>query len=473
MRRFVKNVGLTGLSTIVAQGLTFLLFLIAARFVGPADFGVYAIAALILAYSVLISEFGGGAYLIYREGPLQIETTGTLLILNQILSLVLAVPLFFAAEAITGFFGFSSPELIQLACCVIPITSLSGINKAILQKALKFKFLAALEIIANIIAFLAGWLFLILGEGIISLVIFNLVRATCEIFLFFLFQKNPYRLFFTKEELSKIYEFSVNVVLGNIFIQLYRSFDQLLVGKNLGDLYLGFYSVAYKIMLFPVHRISGVVAKVMYPTLARSRDNMDALRLDYVRITSTSTAVVTFLFTTIALHAEVFVSIVLGSDWNSVAELLVIFAPVGVLQSVLGSVGPLFMLMGRTAYALKLQIASTLTLFIFVLVGVNFGVVGVCWAYLAANLVLFLPIFKRSVGVIELEFSKAVVPIAKWSCFFAAAPLAAFFVMQLVSSSSLVIFIGSLILSAAIAATFVLMFQRSEGFGKSYASVRG
>jgi PST family polysaccharide transporter len=56
---------------------------------------------------------------------------------------------------------------------------------------------------------------------------------------------------------------------GFIFVNYFAlNMDNLLVGRLLGSAPLGFYNLAYNLLVFPSSNISSVVGRVMFPALS-------------------------------------------------------------------------------------------------------------------------------------------------------------------------------------------------------------
>ena len=89
---FSRSVGITGISSAFSQGLTLLLFVIIARYLGPSDMGLYAIIAIVIAYANIVGEFSGAAYLIHSQ-KLDAALINSVFTLNLIIVGLLLTPL--------------------------------------------------------------------------------------------------------------------------------------------------------------------------------------------------------------------------------------------------------------------------------------------------------------------------------------------------------------------------------------------
>jgi PST family polysaccharide transporter len=404
-KTFIKNVGITGFSSLCAQGLTLLLFFIAVRFLGPGDIGLFAIISVIVAYANLLGEFGGSAYIVHSK-KLDSSIIDAVFTLNLLIAITLTVIFYLLASFFYEFFDLTQLFPIQLASMTIFFYSLGSVFKGVLQRELLFKKLSLAELFSSIISFLFSIFLLFFEYGVIALVSFPLVKGAIELLINLYFTNRKYSLSFDFKIWKKIYDFSIYLLINNTINQASRSADQLIIARQFGDVMLGFYSVAYKIMLFPVHRFVGIVSKVAFPTLASQRDDYSRLGSNYTRMVVVAALSATTLVSLIWFNTDVFVRTLLGEGWIDVVPLLNILVPVAIMQSVMSTVGSLFLITGKTKYGLKLQIISTTVTIISFIIGSNWGVIGICWAYLISNLLLFIPLYNASISIINLKLSE-------------------------------------------------------------------
>ena len=113
-----------------------------------------------------------------------------------------------------------------------------------------------------------------------QLLICTIVNA---ILLWFLSPWRP-RFWFAFSDIKDIFKFSANLTAFNILNYFARNIDQLLIGKFLGAQALGYYSLAYKIMLYPLQNISQVIGKVMYPAFSKIHEDLEKVRLNYLKM---------------------------------------------------------------------------------------------------------------------------------------------------------------------------------------------
>jgi PST family polysaccharide transporter len=119
----------------------------------------------------------------------------------------------------------------------------------------------------------------------------------------------------------------------------------------------------------------------------------DQIRLagTYIRATAAITLLTAPLMVGFFVLREPFVAVALGDRWLPVANVLAWLVPVGLLQSIGTSVGPLYLATGRTDVMFKWGIGAGLLVIPAFAIGLQWGITGVATAYAVVSLLLFWP----------------------------------------------------------------------------------
>ena len=189
----------------------------------------------------------------------------------------------------------------------------------------------------------------------------------------------------------------------------------MIVGRFLGVNALGTYSMAYRLMLFPIQNLSFVASRALFPALSRLQEAPDQMAVLYTRAVAAVAAVSLPLMAGLWVLREPCVRVLFGSQWGDVADVIAWLAPVGALQSIVSTTGALYMAKGRTDLLMKLgDLGAILAIGAFIL-GVSGGVTAVAQCYLIANVIGFVPYTvgaERVVNMAYCAFLKAILPPA-------------------------------------------------------------
>ncbi len=101
-------------------------------------------------------------------------------------------------------------------------------------------------------------------------------------------------------------------------------------------------------MLYPLQNITAVFSRVMFPVYSKLQNDHTTIRDMYLRLTN-NIALLSFpLMLFITASADILLLSLLGEKWSSTIPLLIILAPVGMIQSIYTPAGTIFQAKGRT-----------------------------------------------------------------------------------------------------------------------------
>lgn len=361
------------------------------RLLPPSDFGLVAMAAVVTGFASLFRDFGTAAAIIQKPDPSP-QLLDSVFWLNMAFGTGLAVLLgLFAPLIALGFAEFRLKEVLWVLALTFPIVSLGAVHQALLEKTSRFRPLAIVETVAAFVS-LAGAIWVArAGWGVFSLVLQTLLAAFLT--TAGLWMVSQWRPFFRwdAQEIRGVMIFSGNLVSFNVFNYFIRNVDNLLIGRFLGASDLGYYAMAYRLMLWPLQNISSMVGRALFPVFSRLQADQDRLAGAYVRATAAITLVTAPLMFGFFVLREPFIAVALGERWQPVAGVLAWLVPVGLLQSISTSVGALYLATGRTDVMFKWGIAAGLLAVPALIIGLQWGITGVAAAYALASLLLFWP----------------------------------------------------------------------------------
>ena len=357
------------------------------RLLPPADYGVMAMAGVVTALAGMLRDMGTGAAIIQRK-ELTPELTSTVFWMIAALGAGLGLLLCLSSGVLGSF--FHEPQLpgVLIALAIsFPLGSLTAVHQAMVERRSGFKTLAMLDVTNQVAGLLFAIVAALAGAGVYSLVVPTLVQTVIS--SIWLWQVSGWRpgWGWSAAEFKGIWGFSGNLTAFQFLVYFARNADSLIIGRMLGAAPLGVYSMAYKLMLFPVQNMTWVIGRVLLPRLSQMQDDPVRIRELYFKALG---AVVTLSAPAMAgLWAlrEPFVVVAFGPRWVEVPDLVAWLAPVGLLQSMTSTVGTVFMAAGRTQTLFRLGLANTAVLLVAFVVGAKLGLLYVAIAYAIANVI--------------------------------------------------------------------------------------
>ncbi len=402
------NLGWVGIGQVIKQGSVLIVSIILARLLHPSDFGLIGMIFVFTGFAKLIGDLGLGAGLIQKM-DLNSSHLNAVFGLNIIMGLLLSVLFWFTAPFIANFYHEDRLVLLIKAISVsFLIEATKVVQTALLEKEMNFKKLTLIEIFSETCSGVIVIMLALFGWGVWSLVIQYLLPAIIATILLWIFSTWRPTQFFHFKAYKDLCHFSLNLLGFNILNYFTRNADNLLVGKYLGSAALGIYTWAYRIMLFPIYQMSGVVTRVMFPALSAIQNDKARVKKIYLRAIRVI-ALVTFpTMIGIGVLAEPFIRTVLGNQWMGVVPILQILCIGGIRQSVGTTVGWIYTSQGRTDLQFKWNgIVSSVVSVIAFIIGLRWGGVGVALAYvLSGYLILWYPTWAVPLKLINISFTE-------------------------------------------------------------------
>lgn len=389
--RSIKGVAWNGAGNVVKQVTMVVTMIVLARILTPHEFGIYALLMVFVSFSQILAQMGTSSAVIYFD-DLTDRFLSTAFYFTVGISVAVYLLLFSGAGFLADFMDEPALHgLLQLIGLVLVINSLSMIQRALLEKKMDFKKVILVEKAALLMSSAVGISAAIFGFGAASLVLMALSQAVLQLIGFTVFGHWRPRLLFGILELRRMLSYSLNLVGFTIINYFARQSDNFLVGKFIGSGALGIYSVAYRIMLYPLENVSRVLIRVLFPAFSEVKHDNARFKRGYVQAIS-FIALVTFpLMLGLLVVAPLFVDVVFGEGWEELAPLLMILSLVGLQQSIVTTVGSIYLAKGTTGMMFWIGGINAVVTVLFFIGGVWFGIRGMAIAYLIANLLMLYP----------------------------------------------------------------------------------
>jgi len=402
----ISGIKWSSVSQFGKQILAFMVTAILARLLNPSDYGLIGMSTVVIGFMQLFKDLGTSAAIIQRINISQ-TLISSIFWVNMVFGILMIGFSWVIAPFVSVF--YHEPRLtlvLRVLSLSFFISGLSIVQNALLQKKLSFDILAKAELMSALCGSIIGIAMALKGYGVWSLVAQTIMAELCmTICLWISSDWRPSRCF-SGSEIKSISAYSLNLTGYSIFNYFNRNADYIIIGRYLGAQDLGYYTLAYRLMLYPLQSVSSVIGRVLFPIFSQIQNDNERFRKVYLKICF-SIALITFpMMTGLWIVSDSFIHSIFGEKWHTVIPLLLILAPVGMAQSVGTTVGLIYTAKGKTDWMLWWSIASGTFATICFIVGVRWGIIGVAWAYCFASLIVFAyPSFAIPFRLIELKFS--------------------------------------------------------------------
>lgn len=399
----VAGVGWNGIGMILRQASQFVTTVVLARLLEPSDFGLIGMAAIVTGLVYSIREMGLSAAIIQRKEIEEIHLSssfwaniaGGLILFGLCTAVAPLAAKFFKSSIVAPILIVSSTSLV--------ISSLGVVHRACLLRNLKFKAIALADVGISLAYALLAILMAALGFGVWSLVFGTLFSSAVGVVLWWAgFRWRP-AFRFSWRKFLHLFRFGANVMGSGLVGYLSQTVDYLIIGRRFGAFPLGIYTLAFKLITFPLTRISYMFTAVTFPAFSRFQEDDSKLRRGYLK-TVRFLSLVTFpLLFGLMMLAPQFIRVVYGPKWVAAVLPLRIMCVLGMLKAVGTTVGSVLRAKGRPDIELKYSASLLIGMILAVLLGSVYGIVGVALAITLVALIGFPIIQGITNRLIELS----------------------------------------------------------------------
>ena len=372
-----------------SRAINFAVFFISARYLAPADLGVFSLIAAYLMIFQVLGEGGLADFIVQRleENPRQdsviffsqLASSSALALLLLLGSPWLAPRLIAHADAVAIF-----------AICVItiPLAAVVRVPEALLKKNLRFKALAYRGLVMSALAGIVSVYLAYRGFGVWALVIKTLAEVIIDgIAIFMASRWLPLRIDRSDFALLKQpYAYGKHIIGARLTDTLYQRIDVFLIGHFIGNAGLGYYSVGQKIYQALLEVLSRVFTNVAVPYMARAKEDPLAVRRVYYQFVQIVAVVGLPVFVYIFLFAREIIGLLFGATWIESAWILQAFCVLGAVNCIAFFSGHVLMAMGDSKAFFGVLLKKALILIAFCLIGLNFGLTGIVIGVVAAGI---------------------------------------------------------------------------------------
>ncbi|MEH2067298.1 MAG: MOP flippase family protein [Nostoc sp.] len=370
------------------QAIAFVVFAILARLLGPETFGLVASASIFLAFIGIFLDQGFSVAIIQRK-ELETEHLDTAFWTNVGIGLLMTVLSIAGAGLVANF--FSQPQLtpvIRWLSLSFVIITLSSTQEAIFQRNLDFKPLAIRELIAVCVGGVVGVVMAFMGFGIWSLVSQQLTNGLVQIVVLWSASNWRPRFKFSPKHFKELFTFGINVLGTQILNFVNRRSDDLLISYFLGPVALGYYSVAYRLLIIITQLLTGVTNQVAMPAFSRLQQEPEKLKSAFYKVTQLTSLISFPAFLGMAALAPELVRVLFGEQWLPSIPVMQVLAFIGIVHSVSYFNGTVLTAMGKPFWKLRLNFMHSIANVIGFSIAVHWGIVAVAAIYVIRSYLL-------------------------------------------------------------------------------------
>lgn len=420
----ITGIKWTAIAAVIMTILQLAQMAVLARFLSPDDFGLMAVSMIVYGFAYMFMDMGVSNAIIYSQNVTHRQLS-SLYWLNVFCGVVTGAIVAAIAPVIADFYNENRLRtLLPVISLVFVIVSLGTQFRILCQKEMQFETMAKIDMFSTVASFSVAVICAINGLGVWSLVYALLMQSILQTLQFMTVGLKHHKPSFVYDhkDIKSFLGFGLYQMGENAVNFLNTNIDKILIGRMLGLPALGFYNLAWQLIIFPVQKINPVVGKVAFPLYSQLQDNKELLSKYFafsIRGLSLITVpILAFLF----FNAYDVVRILYGEKWDLSADLIRILALIGLLRAIANPGGALILSKGRADvgfwWNLFLLICTSVTLYVTLRMGGDITTVATAqavlalsvsciWHYLVARFggVHYLPIALQLVKIVSVSLA--------------------------------------------------------------------
>lgn len=377
-------------SQIVSQMLSWGVTLAVIRLLDPADYGLFAMTQVILNFATFLNGYGLVSALVQSDSvtPHRLrQAFGIMSLLNGALALL---QLAIAPVAASYYDQPMVAQLLRVQALLYLSTPFISVPEAIMGRALDFKRPALVNLIAAIASAAMALAGALSGWGVWTLVFAPLtgfwVKAVGYVIVTG-FRPIPS---FDFRGTGGMVAFGASLLSGQLFWIIQSQADIFIGGRLFDPHQLGLYAEALFLTQIFVSKFIPPLNDVAFPAYARMQSDVSRVAWSFCKAVKLLLLISCPVYLGMAVTAEPLVETLFGPKWLPMAPFVSVLALAMPFMTLQVMFAPVSNAMGRPGTTARIAAVGAVLMPSAFLIGVQFGAIGLAWAWLGAFPILTL-----------------------------------------------------------------------------------
>ncbi len=390
-----------GMTTLVAQAASHCITVVSvatlARILTPEDYGCVAMVSALTAFLNLFRDLGLSGATIQKQ-DIAHDQVSSLFFINVAFGAAITLATIAAAPFVAWFYG--KPHLVSVTIGLSFTSFLSSLgaqHAALLNRAMRFRALALIQLSTLLAGFLAALIVATNQGGYWALVASSVISALWNSIA--LWSVSGFRPSWPRRDthVKDLLHFGAGIAGFDVAYYFRENMDKILLGRVWGPQPLGLYEKAFSLLTLPISSLRYPLNKVAFPAMSRLVNDPSLFRAYFIKYCSILASVSMPLVGVMYALSDSIVRLLLGTRWIGSAELFRVLAVAGFIETV-GTLRTTVILgsgQGKRLFWWGLFNAGGTVL--AVCVGLIWGAKGIAVAYCVSVYALFHPLLAFAV----------------------------------------------------------------------------
>ncbi|AKB62432.1 lipopolysaccharide biosynthesis protein [Methanosarcina mazei] len=414
--KVVHNILWVSISNVSLKFVNFFITIILARLLEPSDFGLVAIAFIIVNFFEILRDLGIGAALIHRKQDSDIAADTAFFLFPSIAIIFYLISYFIAPSASRFFREDELTAIIRVLSFTLVIWSFGNLPRTLLSKKLSFKKMVIPEIISKISYGTVAILMAFHGFGVWSLVGGRLfLEITAVITIWHVLDWRP-SFRFDKKIAMELLNYGKHVITASIIVFLISIIDVTAIGRNLGSASLGYYNLALSISGMFTIQTAMTLSKVMFPAYSLIQGNTEKMRKAYIKTLRYLSMIIFPAAFGIMSVAWYFIKVIYGDKWLPATTILHVLCIYGLCRAMLNTTENVYLAAGKPKIQAKINFLQLILISVLIYpLTLIYGTFGTAVSVTVPALIMLVISFNEAGKILNknfLDIAKTILPAA-------------------------------------------------------------
>ncbi|NIJ16024.1 lipopolysaccharide biosynthesis protein [Sphingobium vermicomposti] len=392
-------------SQIVSQMISWVVTLVVIRLLDPADYGLFAMTQVILNFATFLNGYGLVSALVQSDtldSHRLRQAFGMMLLLNGGLAVA---QLLIAPVAADYYDQPLVADLLRVQALLYLTTPFISIPEALMGRALDFRRPAVVNLIAAAASAAVALTGALLGWGVWTLVFAPMAGFWVKAVGYVLatgFRPIPS---FDFRGTGAMVTYGASLLGGQMFWIVQSQADIFIGGRMLAPHELGLYAEALFLTQIFVSKFIPPLNDVAFPAYARMQKDPGRIAWSFCKAVRLLLLISCPVYLGMAVTAEPLVDTLFGEKWLPMAPFVAILALAMPFMTLQVMFAPVSNALGRPGLTARIAAVGAVLMPAAFLIGIQFGAIGLAWAWLCSFPLLTVVTAKLAGGPMGLRLS--------------------------------------------------------------------
>jgi len=363
--------------------------IILARLLTPNDFGVVAIAMLVIA-GVEVFTRSGLEHSIVQKAEVSRHELHALWLFDTLRGFALGVIIFLTAPYVGAFMNSPGSVAVIRVFSVVPaLIFLRNVDMIMIWKELDAKKMVAVEAAGQIVAVAVGISMALLSPNVWALVASVIADRLTQLIMSYIVSRSWPCFVWDWAVVKYHFRYGRQILAESIGSFFYNTVDDWFVGKFMGEFALGLYGKAYQFGNLPTTELTLVLGRVLFPSFSKLKHNISRLGAAFLSVQKVISLIVAPISVFLFLFAHPLVYTLLGKQWLSMVPAFQVLVLMGVVRSLRETLGSVFRAVGFPIIEAYTTFAKLALILALLWPCRSYGIIGVALLVLLTSLLEF------------------------------------------------------------------------------------